>query len=130
MIPHTELLMAEQWSIVFQALKSVYTIKECFWIDSAVVYSWILNKTKKYDAYTDKRLQTIRSAIKDTGELKLVPSKLNPADIGTRGMSPKTLVENKSIWFSVPQFFRTNREILAQSGYWRQFCGFSERQLC
>ena len=42
--------MAEQSSIVFQALKSVYNIKDCYyWIDSAVVYSWILNKTKKYD---------------------------------------------------------------------------------
>ena len=54
--------------------------------------------------YTDKRLQTIRSAIKDTGKLKLVPSKLNPADIGTRGMSPKTLVENKPFWFNGPRF--------------------------
>ena len=50
------------------------------------------------------RLQTIRSAIKDTGKLKLVPSKLNPADIGRRGISPKTLVENKSFWFNRPRF--------------------------
>ena len=56
-IPRAELLgallMAEQSSIVFQVLKSVYNIKDCYyWIDSAVVYSWILNKTKKYDALT------------------------------------------------------------------------------
>ena len=36
--------------------------------------------------------------------LKLVPSKLNPADIGTRGMSPKELISEQSIWFHGPPF--------------------------
>ena len=50
----TALLMAEQSSIIFQALQSVYNINDCYyWMDSAVVYAWILSKTKKYDAYTD-----------------------------------------------------------------------------
>ena len=69
-------------------------IKDCYyWIDSAVIYTWILNTTKKYDAYADKRLQTIRSVIKDSDKLMLVQSKLNPADIGT---------ENKQFWFNWP----------------------------
>ena len=90
--------MAEQSKIVIEALRSVYTISACYyWMDSAIVYAWILNKGKKHDTYTSKRLENIRAIIKNRSELKLVPAKLNPADIGTRGMSPKELSDNKDL---------------------------------
>ena len=65
-IPRAELLgavlMADQTKIVLQALKSVYTINECFyWLDSAIVYAWILNESKKHDKYVTSRLEKIRS---------------------------------------------------------------------
>ena len=67
------------------------------------MYAWILNTEKKLPAYVTRRLEKIRSIIK-VSELKLVPSKLNPADIASRGMSPKELSQNESFWFSGPEF--------------------------
>ena len=107
-IPRAELLgvllMTEQSEIISKALSSVYTLNEkYFWTDSAIVYAWIINKKNKCDAYTNRRLQKIRTIIINNEKLKLVPSRLNPADIATRGMSPKVLSENK-LWFYGPQF--------------------------
>ena len=60
-IPRVELLgallMAEQSRVIYDALKSVYNINEIhYWVDSAIVYSWILNVEKKYDAYITRRV--------------------------------------------------------------------------
>ena len=61
--------------------------------DSTIVYCWVLNCHKTYVSHVQKRLEKIRSALKRPydKQLKLVPSKLNPADIGTRGLAPKDL---------------------------------------
>ena len=80
-IPRAELLgavlMAKQARVVHNALKPVYKIDTCYyWVDSAIVYAWILNVKKKYDAYTTKRLEIIRSIIIPLNNLRLVPSKL------------------------------------------------------
>ena len=40
--------------------------------------------------------------------LKLVTSKLNPADLSTKNLSPKELFSNK-LWFSGPQFLSLSR---------------------
>ena len=96
--------MTDQSEIISKALSSVYTLNEkYFWTNSAIVYAWIINKKNKCDAYTNRRLQKIRAIIINNEKLKLVPSRLNPADIATRGMSPKALSENK-LWFYGPQF--------------------------
>ena len=95
--------MAEQSRPVLKALQSIYTIKkEYYWTDSAIVYAWILNGKKKHDRYTNTRLEKIRTIITNKDMLKLIPSKLNPADIGTRGLSPKDLSESK-LWYLGPE---------------------------
>ena len=102
--------MTEQSKIVFAALNMIYNIQEQFyWTDSAIVYSWVLNGKKKVEKYVTNRLAKIRAVINDVKSLKLVPSKLNPADIATRGLSPKELVESK-LWFFGPEFLLQNEE--------------------
>ena len=114
-IPRAELLgallMAEQSRVIHEALKSVYNINDIhYWIDSAIVYSWILNVEKKYDAYITRRVEKIRSIITPWNQLRLVPSKLNPADIGTRGMAPKELLNNREFWFCGPEFLKLRKD--------------------
>ena len=114
-IPRAELLgtllMTEQSISVAEALSTTYVIKaKYYWIDSAVVYAWILNDAKRVDKYTNARLQKIKEVIKDVTELRLVPSKFNPADIGTRGMSPKELRNNGQLWFHGPEFLALSEE--------------------
>ena len=50
-----------------------------------------------------QRLIQIREFISDFRTFKLVPSKLSPADLGTKNLSPKELFSNK-LWFSGPPF--------------------------
>ena len=109
-IPKAELLgvllMTEICTAVIKSLSSVYTLdKIYYWTDSTIVYCWVLNYKKKYDSYVQKRLEKIRSILHHPycNELKLVPSKSNPADIGTRGVSPKNL-SNSDLWFQGPKF--------------------------
>ena len=114
-IPRAELLgtllMTEQSISVAEALRTTYVIKaKYYWIDSAVVYAWILNDAKRVDKYTNARLQKIKEVIKDVTELRLVPSKFNPADIGTRGMSPKELRNNGQLWFHGREFLALSEE--------------------
>ena len=50
-----------------------------------------------------QRLIQIWDFISDFEKFKLAPSKLNPADLGTKNLSPEELFSNK-LWFSGPQF--------------------------
>ena len=107
-IPRAELLgavlMIDQAKLVLNALEPIYlSMKQVYWTDSAIVYGWILNGKKNSDQYCNTRLDKIRTVIKSADMLKLIPSKINPADIGTRGLSPKKLSDCK-IWFHGPEF--------------------------
>ena len=73
--------MCQFTSSVLKALHSTLSICEIFyWTDSSV----------------------------DFEKFKVVPSKLNPADLGTKNLSPKELFGNK-LWFSGPQFLSLPR---------------------
>ena len=107
-IPRAELngvlLMTQVTPHVIESLKSVYEFSSnYFWTDSSIVFAWIRNFNKKYKRYVQKRLEKIRKTIVNFGELKLVPSKWNPADIGTRGLTPQKLCES-DLWFYGPSF--------------------------
>ena len=47
------------------------------------------------------RLNKIRHVITEIDYLKLVPNKMNPVDIATRGLSP-LLLSNSDLWFFWP----------------------------
>ena len=46
------------------------------------------NEHKNHEHYVQRRSNKIRDVIKECDCLKLVPSKMNPADIVTRSLSP------------------------------------------
>ena len=66
------------------------------------------NCSKVYKTYAQQRLIQIREFISDFEKFKLVPSKLNPADLGTKKLSPKELFSSK-LWLSGPQFLSLPR---------------------
>jgi len=95
---------ANKWLSIINALKTVYDFEKIiYWIDSAVVHAWVKNKNKSFDNYTQTRLNKIRAVINDSIEFKLIPSKINPADIATRGLKPSLLCESK-LWLKGPEF--------------------------
>ena len=61
-----------------------------------------MNTQKIYEQYVQNRLIDIRKNLPDIC-WKLVSSKQNPADIGSRGSSIKDL-NNSKLWFEGPEF--------------------------
>ena len=77
--------------------------KNYFWTDSAVVDCWAKNRQKEYKPYAQRRLQRIRDVITEDANWMSVPSKLNPADLPTRGVTPHSLAKS-NMWFHGPDF--------------------------
>ena len=72
-----------------------------FWTDSRVVLGYISNESKRFHVFVSNRVQQIREST-SPHQWKYVETKSNPADIASRGASPKELM--KSDWFSDPDF--------------------------
>ena len=74
------------------------------WTDSSCVYCWILNTDHLYKKFIQDRLDIIR---KLDVIWKLVPSKMNPADISSKGCGIGDLLnnnKNRKLWFEGPEF--------------------------
>ena len=107
-IPRGELqgvvLMTDVYAEVSQILKEEYAVsKSYFWTDSTIVHCWVKNKDKDYKPYVQDRLKKIRKVILDEHEWMLVPTKMNPADLGTRGVTPHNLSKSR-LWLYGPEF--------------------------
>jgi hypothetical protein len=95
-IPRMELLGAvtatHMAKYIHTALNNTLTItKQVMWVDSQIVIHWVNNTDKKLPTYVQNRVNLIR---KFPGEIRYVPSKQNPADRLTRGISAIDLRES------------------------------------
>jgi hypothetical protein len=76
--------------------------------DSKIVLSWLSKPAKEWKTYVSNRVSKI--SVNYPREVwNYVPSKLNPADLGTRGLTTKQLRESV-LWFNGP-FFLLNPEL-------------------
>ena len=73
------------------------------WTDSQCVLHW-LNEKKPLSVFVENRMKEIRK--QKNLDFSYVPTKENPADIGTRGISPDDF--KTSIWFSGPLWLSKN----------------------
>ena len=82
--------------------------KEVFWTDSQVVLACINNKRKRFKTYFANRLTEIHEK-SDPDHWRYVPSKDNPADLASRGM---TAVPGESMkkWLDGPALLSTAEE--------------------
>ena len=71
------------------------------WTDSMVVLSYVRNRTTRFRTYVANRVAYIHDG-SEVKEWAYVPSKLNPADVGSRGCRPAGL----GPWLSGPEFLR------------------------
>ena len=76
-------------------------IGEHFWTDSRVVLGYINNEARRFHVYVANRVQAIRNHT-EPAQWHYVPSKENPADHASRGLSPSQLLESN--WLKGPQF--------------------------
>ena len=73
-----------------------------FWIDSMIVLQSLLANTKRFPLFPRNRIQRILKHSKIYA-WNYVPSKHNPADLASRGVTAEELSRTK-IWFSSPSF--------------------------
>ena len=79
-----------------------------FWSDSMAVLKSIANSKKKFPVYVANRLAEFERN-SQLANWRFVPTKLNPADEVSRGLSVNKFVK-KSMWLSGPEFLRNCSE--------------------
>ena len=72
-----------------------------FWCDSEIVLAYIGDDSKRYHTFVANRVSMIRSQTA-ADQWHHVPGNINPADIASRGATPKDLLNSK--WFKGPDF--------------------------
>ena len=91
--------------------KHVQNVLECtnvtFWSDSQIVLQW-LKTSKPLKKFVSSRIQEINEITKGY-EWRYCPTLSNPADLLTRGISAKMLIENK-LWMNGPTWLLSKSE--------------------
>ena len=104
-IPRLELtaarIAARLLKTVRETLKNWEPEELVLWSDSRTVLHWLENRGQ-YRQFVQRRVDEIQELTKDV-KLKYVPTAENPADLGTRGLSPQQLEQNK-LWWNGPEF--------------------------
>ncbi|XP_065356347.1 uncharacterized protein LOC135950743 [Calliphora vicina] len=72
------------------------------WSDSLIVLSWLDKPPHVWKTYVANRVSEIRQNV-NNATWRHVPSAENPADLGTRGCTPKEL-KNNSLWWEGPRW--------------------------
>ena len=106
-IPRLELTAALVSVKVSNFLKKelkVQISKEIFWVDSKAVLGYIFNESKRFKVFVANRTEEIRKFTLPT-QWKYIPTKCNPADLCSRGITVEEL-SNSDLWWSGPEFLR------------------------
>eukprot|EP00795_Rhopilema_esculentum_P004207 gene4207-20394_t len=104
-IPRLELtaarIAARLLKTVRETLKNWELEELVLWSDSSTVLHWLENRGQ-YRQFVQRRVDEIQALTTDVN-LKYVPTAENPADLGTRGLSPQQLEQSK-LWWNGPEF--------------------------
>lgn len=84
-------------------------IQHYFWTDSKVVLGYIKNESKRFHIFVANRVQQIRE-LSSTEQWQYVESRLNPADLASRGATVCQLLDS-SLWWNGPQFLWSNNPL-------------------
>ena len=73
-----------------------------YWVDSLNVGFWIRGQSREYKPFVAHRIGAIHDK-SNPDQWRYVPTDLNPADLGTRGMTARELTKS-SKWWNGPDF--------------------------
>ena len=77
-------------------------IKHIFWCDSKVVLGYIQNESRRFHMFVSNRVQQIRK-FSEPSQWNYVATKLNPADLTSRGTKTQDLAQS-TLWWHGPDF--------------------------
>ena len=75
-----------------------------YWTDSTSVLKYISNKTKRFHVFVANKIFRILEA-SNPSKWRYVNTKLNPADLGSRGLLPNQL-KAAELWLNGPPFLK------------------------
>ncbi|KAL9958369.1 hypothetical protein ACROYT_G035375 [Oculina patagonica] len=104
-IPRLELSAAVLAVKLDQTLREELELKideSMFWTDSTSVLQYIKNEDRRFHTFVANRLAVIHDGSKPS-QWKYVPTKINPADDVSRGLTAEELLR-KERWFRGPEF--------------------------
>lgn len=106
-IPKLELQAAELLSRLTEKIADSLTISKTETVafsDSEVVLAWVKGDINRWTPFVQNRVQKITKIISKE-KWGYCSTKLNPADLATRGIFTRKLIANK-LWFHGPEFLR------------------------
>ena len=80
--------------------------RETYWSDSKVVLGYIRNNAKKFKIFVAKRTQLIQEH-SEVEQWRHIPTKINPADYASHGLSAANFHCKSSRWFTGPKVLWT-----------------------
>jgi len=84
-------------------------VRRYFWSDSTIVLAWISSPAPKWKTFVSHRVGEVQQFSSAT-EWSHVRSSENPADVLSRGCSPKQLREHK-LWWEGPQWLQVDESL-------------------
>ena len=82
--------------------------KVTFWCDSVNGLWWVRGRSRDFKPFVANRIEEIQTNTQST-QWRYVPTKVNPADMLSRGMHATDLVECNS-WWRGPLFLRESED--------------------
>ena len=82
--------------------------KATFWVDSVNVGFWVQGQSRNFKPFVSHRVGEIHDE-SSPDQWRYVPTKLNPADQGTRGASVQELIKDDCWWYG-PSFLKIRED--------------------
>lgn len=100
-LPRLELCAATLLAKLMSNINSIFQTQSIFaWTDSEIVLAWLQNHPSHWKTFIANRVSEIHSTL-DASAWNHVPSKDNPADCASRGISPNQLIDHP-LWWNGP----------------------------
>ena len=80
-----------------------------YWTDATVVLRYISNSFSRFEAFVGNRIELLHT-LTAVSQWRYVPTNDNPADLASRGISPKLCV-SAELWFRGPSFLLCNDSV-------------------
>jgi hypothetical protein len=115
-IPRLELLGCTISARLTDSIKKALTMENVpvhYWSDSSTALSWI-KRSDEWGTFVGNRVREILTLSKSS-EWRFVPGVMNPADLPSRGISPKKFMEKK--WWEGPSWLKLDEEHWPKSEY-------------
>lgn len=114
MIPKLELQAAELLSRLSEKVSGILKVNSVFALsDSTIVLAWLKEDINRWSVFVQNRLRKIGKII-PSDRWSYVNTKQNPADLATRGIKVRDLINNR-LWFYGPDFLSTKVDFQVMS---------------